>query len=217
MFVTFFSSQKKQRAPDHHPHGRNRSHQPWPTHRSLRSTTTTTTTRAWSIPLWTALHLPPGISEPTWSQSQFSCVICSQNQTVRAGLSEQQPAEPSPLTSCKQGFAWRDQREHQQQRDRQGASYQEQSHVREKLSQDSALFILSAARQALDAAGDTGAPGAHGKVEIPLITRGFDSYQAQGWSFVYPCKWINNSCCWDLNVTLAHTSYLSILVHHCII
>ena len=50
--------------------------------------------------------------------------------------------------------------------------------MREKLSQDSALFILSAARQALDAAGDTGAPGAHGKVEIPLITRGFDSYQS---------------------------------------
>ena len=56
--------------------------------------------------------------------------------------------------------------------------------MREKLSQDSALFILSAARQALDAAGDTGAPGAHGKVEIPLITRGFDSYQAQVRSFV---------------------------------
>ena len=31
--------------------------------------------------------------------------------------------------------------------------------------QDSALFILSAARQALDATGDTGAPGAHGKVK----------------------------------------------------
>jgi len=31
--------------------------------------------------------------------------------------------------------------------------------------QDSALFILSAARQALDATGDTAAPGAHGKVE----------------------------------------------------
>ena len=34
-----------------------------------------------------------------------------------------------------------------------------------ELLQDSALFILSAARQALDATGDTGAPGAHGKVK----------------------------------------------------
>ena len=34
-----------------------------------------------------------------------------------------------------------------------------------ELFQDSALFILSAARQALDATGDTGAPGAHGKVK----------------------------------------------------
>ena len=35
--------------------------------------------------------------------------------------------------------------------------------------QDSALFILSAARQALDATGDTAAPGAHGKVEYSVL------------------------------------------------
>ena len=39
------------------------------------------------------------------TQSQFSCVVCSQNQTVQAGLGKQQPTEPSPLTSCKQRFA----------------------------------------------------------------------------------------------------------------
>ena len=39
-----------------------------------------------------------------------------------------------------------------------------QRKVKVKIFQDSALFILSAARQALDATGDTAAPGAHGKV-----------------------------------------------------
>ena len=39
-----------------------------------------------------------------------------------------------------------------------------QRKVKVNFFQDSALFILSAARQALDATGDTAAPGAHGKV-----------------------------------------------------
>ena len=53
--------------------------------------------------------------------------------------------------------------------------------------QDSALFILSAARQALDATGDTAAPGAHGKVveyckltKISLVLTSLTTKRSQG-------------------------------------